>query len=169
MRLGGTPGDRRVGARIRRMVGLGSQSTRIGTLRAVPVFLSPEWLRDLDAAARASRALANDDTEALVVEQRVTDAPGGDVTYHAVLGTDARVVAGPADAPDVVFVTDYDTAFALRSGTLNAQHAIAAGRMKVQGHVGVLLRKADTLRAFGDIFQDVRATTDPPEPREEHR
>jgi len=151
------------------MLGLGSQSTRIGTLRAVPVFLSPEWLRDLDAAARASRALTNDDTESLVVEQRVTGTPNGDVSYHAVLGTDARVVPGPADAPDVVFVTDYDTALALRSGSLNAQHAIAAGRMKVRGHVGVLLRRAETLRAFGDIFRDVRATTETSESEDDRR
>lgn len=136
----------------------------------MPVFLSPEWIRELDKAARASEALTSSaEARGIVIEQRVIGAPSGEITYHLVLGTDARVEAGPADTPDVVLVTDYETAFELQSGVLNAQRAIAAGRMKIQGHVGVLLQHAEALRAFGDVFRDVRASTEAPGAADPHR
>jgi putative sterol carrier protein len=134
------------------------------------VFLSPEWIRELDQAARASDALKRSaDTDTLVVEQRVTGGPTGDVTYHVVLGPAARVESGTAHSPDVILITDYDTASAVQAGSLNAQRAIAAGRMKVHGHMGVLLRHAEALRAVGDIFRDVRAATEAPSAPESRR
>ena len=134
-------------------------SGRIGTLRTVPTFLSPEWLRALDAAAHASQREGDAGT-AIVVEQQVTGTPWGDVTYHAVLGPEATIVSGSAESPHLVLITDYDTALQLHAGSVNAQHAIANGRMKVRGQIDVLRRHIDTLRAFGDIFGEVRVHTE---------
>ena len=131
----------------------------------MPTFLSPEWLRALDEAARASSGRGGDaDAAPIVVEQRVTGTPWGEVTYHAVLGRDATVGSGDAESPHLVLITDYETALQLHSGSMNAQHAIASGRMKVRGQIDMLLRHADTLRAFGDLFREVRAKTESPQP-----
>jgi hypothetical protein len=136
----------------------------------MPLFLSTEWIRELDAAVRASEGLrAEEGSAPVVIEQRITDTPFGDVTYHAVLGVETCIVPGAADAADIVLVTDYDTAIELHHGTLNAQHAIAAGRMKLRGHVEVLLRRAEMLRALGDVFRDMRTTTEAAERPETHR
>jgi hypothetical protein len=129
----------------------------------MPDFLSPEWISALDDAARTSdRLAAIGKDDAFVVEQRVTDAPDGEACYHARLGPDgARVVQGPAPSPDVILVTDYETALALHRGETNAQRAIAAGRMKLRGHVELLLRRADALAALGDVFSATRTADKP--------
>jgi hypothetical protein len=134
----------------------------------VSAFLSPEWIRDLDAIARSSTALAAPDGTSLVIEQHVEGTPQGDVVYHLVIGRDPGVVSGSADHPDVVFVTDYETATDLHAGRINAQDAIAAGRLKLRGHLDVLLRHADVLSAVGDVFRALRADTEPARD-EEHR
>lgn len=127
----------------------------------MPKFLSPEWLRALDEAAHASGGDSDGgDVTQLVVEQRVTGTPWGDVTYHAILGAEAAVRTGSAQAPHVVLLTDYETALQLHAATLNAQDAIANDRMKVRGQVDVLVRHTDALRALGDLFLDVRAQTE---------
>jgi hypothetical protein len=125
----------------------------------VPTFLSPEWLRALDEAAHTLEHQGDADS-AIIIEQQVTGTPWGDVTYHAVLGPEAAVVPGSAESPHVVLITDYDTALQLHAGSVNAQHAIASGQMKVRGQIDVLLRHIDMLRAFSDIFRDVREHTD---------
>ena len=136
----------------------------------MPTFLSAEWIRALDDAARASEALrAGEGSAPLVIEQRVTGTPFGDVTYHAILGVETSVAPGAASAPDLVLVTDYETAVELRDGTLNAQHAIATGRMKLRGHVEVLLRQAEMLRALGDVFGEVRTATEATDSPKRHR
>jgi hypothetical protein len=129
------------------------------------VFLSPEWLRALDDAAR-SAGIAPAEGEPLVVEQRVRDVPGrGRVTYHLVVdATGARVADGPAPDPTVVVETDHATAAALARGTLNAQGALAAGRWRLRGTTGRLAARAALLQAIGDVFAAVRADTTFPDP-----
>jgi hypothetical protein len=123
----------------------------------VPEFLSPEWLSALDDAARASDGLAQTGREGtFVVEQRVTGVPNGEISYHARVDfAGGRVTPGRAETPDIILVTDYETALAIHRGETNAQRAIASGRMKLRGHVEVLLRRLDTLTALAEA---VRAT-----------
>jgi hypothetical protein len=127
----------------------------------VPEFLSREWLAALDDAARGSDRLASlAGGGVFVIEQRVTGGPAGEVAYQVVLdGDGGRVVSGAANAPDVIVLTDYATGLALHRGETNAQHAFAAGRMKVRGEIGRLLDRADALRALDDVFASVRART----------
>ena len=88
-----------------------------------------------------------------------------EVVYHVSFASDgARVRAGPARAPDLVLVTDADTARRLQQGTLNAQQAAVRQKLKIRGQVGRLRGAAEALRGLDDVFQTVRdATTYPAE------
>jgi putative sterol carrier protein len=124
-------------------------------------FLSPEWIAALDLAARRSpRLAACATTTPLVVEQRVTMPDGSERAHHLVL-TDgsASVALGRAATPDVVMHTDLETARDLALGQVNAQHALARGRLRLSGSVEALLARADALRALDDVFGAVRAQT----------
>ena len=47
---------------------------------------------------------------------------------------------GPAEAPDLRLFADYNVAARIQRGEVNAQEALAAGRLKVQGRFAHLLR-----------------------------
>jgi hypothetical protein len=121
-------------------------------------FLSPEWIAALDAAAREAPVPAG---VRLTIQQVVTD--GGDdeeVTYHLVFDDGRlRVFPGEADAPDVTLVQTREVAAALSSGTLNAQQALEAGRLKLRGDIGHLAREGKALSGIEDMFAAVRADT----------
>lgn len=123
----------------------------------MPEFLSAAWIDALDAAARA---VALDPSASIIVEQVVRHAPDGEIRYHLRIGGGrARVHRGPAAAPDLRLIADYDTAARLQRDEINAQRALAAGRLKVQGRFERLVRVGDALRAVEDAFAPVRAQT----------
>jgi hypothetical protein len=129
----------------------------------VAEFLSESWIAELDRAARDATSLGQlGSPEALVVEQRVQRGDD-EVVYHvSFASTGARVHGGPAAAPDLVLVTDAETARHLQQGTLNAQEAARGHRLKVRGRVGRLRAAGEALRSLDDVFQAVRdATTYP--------
>ena len=124
-------------------------------------FLSEAWLDELDTAARESPVLAELGRSApLVIEQRVTGTPYGEVTYHVIIDQEgARVVAGRAPAPQIALETDFVTASAMHRGDINAQRALNAGMLKISGAAAALIGRGDTLGALTDVFATVRATT----------
>jgi putative sterol carrier protein len=120
-------------------------------------FLSAAWIDALDAAARVA---VLDTTASITVEQVVRHAPGGEVRYHLLISDGrARVHTGPADTADLRLFADYETAARLQRGELNAQEALAAGCLKVQGRFERLVRVDDALRALENAFAPVRAQT----------
>jgi putative sterol carrier protein len=127
----------------------------------VAEFLSAGWVAALDAAARRSTLLtacAGDGP--FVLEQRVELPTGDQAVHRLVFAADgARVLPGATARPDVVLTTDLDTAVALAQGDVNAQQALAAGRLHVQGDLDVLTSRSDALAAVDDIFATVRAET----------
>ena len=126
----------------------------------MPEFLSPEWIEALDAAARA--VVVPDDIAAasIEVEQVVRDGPRGEVRYHLQLEDGrARVFPGPAASPHLRLIADYDAATRIQRGEVNAQEALAAGRLKVQGRFAQLVRADEALRSLADVFAAVRAAT----------
>jgi len=137
-------------------------------VRLVAEFLSDEWIRALGAAARAAYAARDADAEVLVVEPVVRDVPGrGEIRYRVTCDTTVRDVTGPSphDAPaDVRLETDYPTAAALARGEVNAQHALADGRLTVSGDVARLAGHASAIAKLGDLFAALRATTSFPAP-----
>jgi hypothetical protein len=128
---------------------------------AVSEFLTPAWITELDAALRASSFVPEQgDGPAFVVEQHISATPTGDVCYHLVLdGAERRAVAGAATAPNLVILTDYETAVGLLRGDTNAQHAIADGRMKIRGDLHTIGRRIDTLAGLDDVFAVLREST----------
>jgi putative sterol carrier protein len=128
-------------------------------------FLSAEWIDALDDAARAATLPETVAAVSLTVEQVVRDSPDGETRYHLrIVDGGARVQSGPAQAPDLRLFADYDVAARIQRGEINAQEALAAGRLKVQGRFAHLLRVDDALRALEDVFEPVRATTTYREP-----
>jgi hypothetical protein len=128
----------------------------------MPEFLSDEWLEALDRAACASPELrALGETGRLRVQLVVRDVPaGGDVCYQLVLGEGgARVVPGAAERPDLVVTSGYATAVELARGATNAQHALAAGQLRIGGDVESLASRALLLATVADVFAAVRAET----------
>jgi predicted lipid carrier protein YhbT len=129
-------------------------------------FLSPEWLEELDAAARRAQGDQLPPGEVrLVVGQRVRRGPGDEVSYALRLedGT-VRVAPGPADDADVTLVQDLDTATAIAQGHLSAQAAFMTGRLRIEGDVSVLLAHQDLVAAVDGALAPVRATTTYPDP-----
>jgi predicted lipid carrier protein YhbT len=129
-------------------------------------FLSPEWLGELDDAARRAQGDQLPPGEVrLVVGQRVRRAPDDEVAYALRLehGT-VRVVPGPAEDADVTLVQDLDTATAVAQGRLSAQAAFMTGRLRVEGDVSVLLAHQDVVAAVDGALAPVRATTTYPDP-----
>jgi putative sterol carrier protein len=124
-------------------------------------FLSPEWVDELDAAARASASLAARTQDlVLTVQQVVEHAPAGETRYYlAIDRTGVRVHPGSADSPDLTLIADYDVARAINAGTANAQQALVTGRLKIKGQLAVLLGNEDVFAALDDVFAPVRGAT----------
>jgi SCP-2 sterol transfer family len=145
------------------------------SMHVVADFLSDPWIAALanacDAAREADAADGDGDGagagEPLVIEPAVRDVPGlGEVRYHVSFdGGSCSVEAVRADSrpADVRLETDYPTAAALARGELNAQTALAEGRLRVVGDVARLAAHAAALARFDDLFASVRATTSYPD------
>jgi len=131
----------------------------------VAEFLSDAWIAALDRAARdapAARALGAD--RPLVIEQHIRRGDD-EVVYSLRFAADgARVEKGAASQPDVIVRTDASTALALQRGTVSAQDAASAGRLKVRGRIERLRAVGEALRTLDDVFRDVRAATTDPAP-----
>jgi SCP-2 sterol transfer family len=132
----------------------------------MPVFLSPAWLRELDAAVRAAPALS--ELGPLEIEQVVSGVPHqGEVRYRIVVdGGGARVTDddGHERSADVRLTTDYTTAVAIAAGKENAQTALADGRLRLGGKVDVLVRRAPAFAVLGDATAALRGVTTFPPP-----
>ena len=126
----------------------------------MPEFLSDDWIAALDAHSIAVETSAALDGLTLIVQQVVRLPDGGDVRYHLTIADGrVRVAAGDAPRADITLTSDYETARALQSGALNAQHALATGRLRLGGDLNQLLGRADALAAIGDVFVRVREAT----------
>ncbi len=116
-------------------------------------FLSDEWIDALDRAVADDAALREATAEVTLTIQQVSGA----VAYVVRIDRGATTVrSGRAEAPDVTFTTDRDTALALHLGRLSAQAAFMDGRLQVTGDLDALVRHGPALAAVGDPFATVR-------------
>lgn len=133
------------------------------------------WLNELDRAVRASTTVSA--LAPIVIEQVVSEVPGrGEVRYRIVVDDDGARVAESVvpsgdmpggvvpERPDVRLITDFDTAVAIALGRVNAQIALARGRLRLGGDVDALVRRADALTALDDATAALRAATTYPSP-----
>jgi hypothetical protein len=125
------------------------------------VFLSPEWIAELDAAACATDAATTPtDDLTLTVQQVVQGAPHGEVRYFVTIDREGlRFRSGTADSPDLTLFAEYDVARAINAGTANAQDALAVGRLKIKGRLELLIGHEGTFAALDDVFASVRSGT----------
>jgi hypothetical protein len=124
-------------------------------------YLSPAWLDAAADALAGSPGLrdAIRDVE-LTLEQTVTGGPDGTVRWHVTLDHgEARLVAAPAERPDLSFTTTYRVARAIALGELPAPMAFIAGRLRVGGDLALLTRHQRVLSAVDDVLVDVRKAT----------
>lgn len=129
-------------------------------------YLSPAWIEDLGAAVAADEGLRRAAAGVrLTVQQVVLGAPGGDVAWHvAVDDGDVVVRPGRAEAADVTFEEDYDSARKVTAGALSAQAAFMSGRLRVRGDLPLLVRHQDAFTALAAAAGAVRDRTTFPAP-----
>lgn len=124
-------------------------------------YLSPAWFDEVNEAARTDLQLHPDSAGGRVtVQQIVTGGPGGEVRYW-VRVDDGRldIGTGAAEEPDATVTQSYETAAAVTRGELDVEAAILAGRIRLSGDVGVLVRHQAALRGVAGAFGAVRART----------
>ncbi len=123
----------------------------------MPRYLSDEWLRALDEAARDCTVPGN-----ITIEHVVRDGAddGGEVRYHVVVdGARVRFVGGPAPRPTVTFHEDRATAIAIAKGELSAPAAFLSGRLSVGGDLRALTANTSAVAAVDAAVAAVRAVT----------
>ena len=125
-------------------------------------FLSDEWLAELDRAVALDEEVASAASGIhLTIEQVVLNDTGDEVRYATrVEDGRVRLEPGPVDGAHVTITEDYDTAAALAQGAITPQDAILAGKVKMRGDVGALLKGQEVLERVRACFDDVRARTE---------
>ena len=99
-------------------------------------FLSDAWVAQLDATYADSPGSSPEP----VTVQYVVATDSGERRYHLVMGPDRdRAVHGRADAPDVTFSMNEETARAISSGELSTEEAFITGRLDIDGDPGPLI------------------------------
>jgi putative sterol carrier protein len=119
--------------------------------------LSLEWVASL---AEAGAGAAVPEGVRVVLQQVVVAEDGSEVAY-AVRVHDGTVAveAGRAPDADVTFTQDRATFEAIAGGTLSAQAAFLAGRLRVGGDLTAVLEGARELAGIGDVFAGARDGT----------
>jgi len=101
-------------------------------------FLSEEWLNEAKAIRAKYEGQTNKVTQAIRVNQVITDVPFGDGTINSYIDTSSGDVVmdlGVLDPADVTVTTDYATAKKLfvDQDQAAAMQAFMGGKIKVQG------------------------------------
>ncbi len=116
--------------------------------------LSDAWIAALDNAAAEHLGLQEAAAAmALVLEYSTSGGP----SWHVVFDHGSvRVVAGPADHPDLRFATDPATARALAAGTLDPLRAMIDGDLTLVGDPRLLVEHRAVFDDLGDVFAIAR-------------
>ena len=123
----------------------------------MPDYLTPAWFAEADVLLRENERLAELSRGVqFVLEQRVADDDALIVWHVRFADGMVSMMAGPAEVPDVIFVSDAATAEGIRSGTLSAQAAFIAGELRVEGSVGQLLEHGELFAAIEDALGPLR-------------
>jgi hypothetical protein len=115
--------------------------------------LSPEWLRAADVAVSGVEI---DPDLSVVIEQRVPDAPDGEVVYRLV-ARDGRchIVVGDDPPADVSITTPWALADDIAAGTRSAQQAFLRGELRIGGDPSVLVRHSELAVELSAVLSSV--------------
>ena len=121
-------------------------------------FLSPEWAEAVKEAANASESFKKAAASTNVkVQQVVTDAPDGDVTYWlAIADGTLDVGVGPIDDPTTTITQSYETAAQLARGELSPVAAYMSGKVQVTNLMKVMNLQG-VFTELGPIVRDLPA------------
>jgi hypothetical protein len=132
-------------------------------------YLSAAWF---DRLRHTEPVGAPDGPGALVLRHRLRAAdnggpddvdPGdaGDWDYDVVVSAGRAVIRHPVHGQaDLTFTSDYQTAAAIAAGRLSTRAALAEGRLRVGGDVGVLARRAVDVSGLDPMPAGLRAETE---------
>jgi putative sterol carrier protein len=125
-------------------------------------FLSDEWVAELNDAVASDEQVSVAASGVRLTIQQVVVGPNGDERCYTTRVDDGRVelTPGRADDADTTITEDYTTAAALARGETTPQDAILAGRVRVSGDLGALLRGQEVLERVRARFDEVRARTE---------
>jgi putative sterol carrier protein len=124
-------------------------------------FLSAEWVDELAAAARDDPELREAVAGAsFAVQQVVTGASDGDAAWYVRFsGGAVEVGSGRTPDPDVMITESLETATALRRGRITPAEAFSAGRLRLGGQVGLLVRHQRAFDRLKAVVASVHART----------
>ena len=125
------------------------------------VYLSSDWLDEVNRAARADAGLEASTAGARVtIQQVVTGGPSGDVRYWVRVNDGAvEVGAGEAAVADATVTQSYTTAVALSRGELTVEDALQAGLCRIAGDIALLVRHQSALLGVGGVLAVVHPRT----------
>lgn len=127
------------------------------SVRCVAPFLTPEWIAELDAAARLVAVPSDLD---LTVQQVVETTSGPRVEYSIRIADGAiSVLPGRAESADVTITQDRATAEQIARGKMSAQTAFMEGRLRIGGDLRATVDRALGLARLEDVFEAVRHST----------
>ena len=123
------------------------------------VYLSNEWVEELNNAAQSHKGLKKATTDIeLVVEYRVIN----EETFIWQINIDKGVIeihVGHNDEPDVWFETDRSVAVSLFEGRTNPLNAVIEGTMQIGGDPRKLIEASGMFEQIEDIFETIRSAT----------
>ncbi|HEY6530779.1 MAG TPA: SCP2 sterol-binding domain-containing protein [Acidimicrobiales bacterium] len=121
-------------------------------------FPSESWFDEAGAVLAGDAQLARLSHGAHLVVQQTVTGPDDTTVWHVQLDDGAvSLHRGPADDPTVTFTCDRETAQGIHLGTTSAQSAFMAGRLRVGGDVGALLRHQQLLGSLTDLLGPLRS------------
>jgi putative sterol carrier protein len=125
-------------------------------------FLSDEWVAELNGAVAGDKQVSLAASGVHLTIQQVVVGPDGDERCYTTRVDDGRVelTPGRADDADTTITEEYETAAELARGDTTPQDAILAGRVRVSGDLGALLKGQEVLETLRARFDAVRARTE---------
>ncbi len=138
----------------------------------MPAFLTPEWVEAANAAMAGTTATSVPGTSpragpqgTFSVCQLVRGGPRGDVaTTLRVEGASVRMELGEDPAATVTVSMAWDDALQMARGTLSPAAALAAGKIRVRGDLGVLAASQEVLAGALARRRTLRQATGTPTP-----
>jgi putative sterol carrier protein len=96
----------------------------------------------MDRARQLTGDLPETPGASVRLQQVVTGAPGGDVTYHVVIEdgrTVAQALGEDPEGAEVTLIATYDDSVRILLGELDASAAFMQGRVKVTGNMAKVM------------------------------